>query len=260
MQRKKSEKNEGRADELVEESQDPQELWSYLTEQDIMRIRDKSNLPLDVRQELRGEVPFDKLRTIKQYRRDLVQKYYAKHGEATGIKPGVCWGTIQENEFKLKYEETFYPDLKTLLENDRKEKVEAKEKLDAERADILAKLKTLPKAMAEFKKKLDQKNKEESVYREKKEKQIQEVREYLGYDIAPGDTRFQEALQKKEDEEKAVLKASKKQEKQAKIMAKLAQMADEELKKAQESDASLKRTENEAGAPKDIKENSSKQD
>lgn len=194
-------------------------------------------MPISVRKELSGELPFDKFRTVNKYRRDNVQKYYAKYGEASGIKPGVCWGSIQENEFKIKFEKTFYPDLGTLLENDRKAKEDAKNKIETERADILAKLKTLPKAIAEFQKKFDVKKKEEIAQRVKKEKLIQEVREYLGYDVAPGDTRFQDALQKKEEEGKAAAKANKKEEKRAKMMAKLSQMAEEEIKKAQESEA-----------------------
>jgi len=65
----------------------------------------------------------------------------------------------------------------------------------------------------------------------KKEKVIQEVREFLGYDIEPNDPRFEEALQKKDEEEKAAMRAARKLEKQRQNMEMLQALVSEALEK-----------------------------
>ena len=241
LRRKKDEKETDLEEDFALEKFEQQSRWAHLTDEEVARIQDKSRLPDEVRMEIKG-IPHlgTKLRHLDHYRRDNIRKYWATYGEASGLKPGVCWPNKSELEFKMKFEETFYPSFQEMVERKKKEREAKEADLKKYRSDILTKLKQLPKIRQDFMKKYDQKVEEGKQELIKREKLIQEVREYLGYNVAPGDTRFQEALQKMEEENKAVAKASKKQEKQAKILAQLAAMASEDIKKADAQIASEK--------------------
>jgi len=213
-------------------------IWSHLTPEQIMKIRDKSRLPHDVMCELKGIPEHGKRLThIDHYRRDYIRPYFAKYGKASGIKPGVCWPSKEELEFKLKFEETFYPDLQKLVKDEKAIQDEKAKEQKEYRKTVLSNLKKLPQAKKEFWDKFNAKKELEEEEKRKRDRVIQEVREYLGYDVSPGDTRFQEALTKKQEEELVVAKASRKQEKQAKILAALSAMAEEQIKKAEEASA-----------------------
>ena len=210
--------------------------WSHLTPEEILRIRNKCTLPRDVVCEMKGIPPEGtRLTHINHYKRDWIKQYFGMYGKASGLKPGICWPSKEELEFRQKFEETFYPSLQTMVQ-EKKELKEQNEKTMTEyRKTILENLKKLPAAKKEFYRKFNEKKEQEEEERRKRERVVQEVREYLGYDVAPGDTRFQEALLKKEEEEQAVKRAGKKQEKQAKIMAALSALAEEQVKKAEET-------------------------
>ena len=229
---KKKTEEEDAVSTIVEQ---PRSMWFYLSEEEVMRIRDKSRLPTAIKNELKGIPKWDRLPCLPHYRKSYIKKYYAKYGAATGLKPGICYGTIEENQHKIEFEKTFYPDFQTLVKKEKDEKAAEVQRIAIARADIEKKLKDLPKAIEEFYKKHSQRAREAEEELAKREKLIQEVREYLGYNVAPGDSRFQEALTKKEAEEKAAAKTNKKQEKQAKMMASLAAMAEEEIQKAQKA-------------------------
>lgn len=241
LKKKKDEKETDLEEDFAMEKFQQPSQWAHLTEEEVAKIQDKSRLPEEVKMEMKG-IPHlgTKLRHLEHYRRENIRKYWATYGEASGLKPGVCWPNKSELEFKMKFEETFYPSFQEMVERKKKEREEKEANLKKYRSDILVKLKQLPKIKQEFMKKYDQKIEEEKQELTKREKLIQEVREYLGYNVAPGDTRFQEALQKMEEENKAVAKASRKQEKQARILAQLAAMATEDIKKADAQIASEK--------------------
>lgn len=164
-------------------SEEQKSPWAYLSEAEIMRIRDKSRLPRYIKDEIRGE-PFynadNKFDKLLQYRRANVQRYYGKYGRKSGLNPGVCWGSIEENEYKIKKEQTFYPDLKTLMENDRKEREAETKRIADARKDIGAKLKKLPAAIEEFWRKVEEKKLQELEEQQKREKVIQEG-DYLSF-------------------------------------------------------------------------------
>ena len=210
-------------------------LWHNLTHEERLKIRFKSGLPREILCEQRGiPVHGTRFTYLEHYRRDFVRQYFATYGRASGLKPGVCWPNQEELAFRNKWEETFFPKLSETLARKREEKEKQERELAKYRSDLLANLKKLPAAKKEFFNRLQEKKRLESEEKAKREKVIQDVREFLGYDVAPGDTRFQEALAKKEEEELALKKASRKQEKQAKVMAALASMAEEQIKKATE--------------------------
>ena len=63
------------------------------------------------------------------------------------------------------------------------------------------------------------------LFQEKRLKRIEEVRQIFGYNIDPKDSRFQEALEKKDEEEKRVQKAARKLEKQRLLTERLKSQA-----------------------------------
>ena len=210
-------------------------MWENLTEEEVNKIRFKSGLPREILCEQRGiPVHGTRFTSLEHYRRDFVRQYFATYGRASGLKPGVCWPHKEELAFRIKWEETFYPKMKDMVDRKKAEKAAEAKELAKYRSGILANLKKLPAEKKQFFFKLNERKEQELVEKAKREKVLQDVREYLGYDVAQGDTRFQEALAKKEEEEAAVKKASKKQEKQSKIMSLLAAMAEEQIKKAAE--------------------------
>ena len=223
--------------ELEQEPFGKQSVWSHLTNEEVEKLRDKSRLPRDVWCEINGVPEFEgKFNRLELYKRDFVRGYYAKYGEASGLKPGVCWPTKQELAFRVEYEKTFYPPLEQVMENNKRAKKEKEEKLKEYRATILKNLKKLPEAKKSFFQKYEEIEQAKLEERKARDKLIQDVREFLGYDVAPGDDRFNEAVAKMEEMAKVEKKSSKKQEKQAKMLALLSAMAEEELAKAQKQE------------------------
>ncbi len=93
--------------------------------------------------------------------------------------------------------------------------------------------------------------------KEKKEKVIQEVREYLGYDIQPNDPRFEEALLKKDEEEKAAMRAARKLEKARQGMEMLQEMVAAALEKEKKSSSTAaKKSEGEGAQQTEQKKSS----
>lgn len=232
FKRKNNEENvvEG---ELQEQPFESTSVWSHLTDEEVAKIRDKSRLPRDVWCELNG-VPEHgtKFRHLEMYKRDYVRSYWAKYGEASGLKPGVCWPSVEELQFRKEFEKALYPSFQEVLDASKKKREEEAKNLAEYRSNILKNLKKLPSAKKAFFDKyveIQQKRDEE---KKKRDRLIQDVREFLGYDVSPTDTRFEEAVAKMEEQAKLIKKSSKKQEKQAKVLSLLAAMAEEELKKA----------------------------
>lgn len=236
FKRNKDNEDSGKAIEgqLEGESSNKMSPWSHLSEEEINNIRDKSRLPKDVWCELNG-VPEHgtKFEYLKLYKRDSVRSYFAKYGEASGLKPGVCWPSVQELEFKIKFEKSFYPSFDEMVQGKKKLRKEEAENLKKYRENILKNLSKLPEAKKSFFSKLEEIEHKKEEERKSREKLVQDVREFLGYDVSPADERFADAVSKMEEIARASKKGSKKQEKQAKLLAQLASLADEEIKKAQ---------------------------
>lgn len=63
-----------------------------------------------------------------------------------------------------------------------------------------------------------------------KEKQIEEVREILGYKISPHDPKFNEVLEQKLEEDRKKAKKEKKLKRQQEILERLTEMAKQDAK------------------------------
>lgn len=226
--------------ELEQEPFNQSSVWSHLTNDEVEKLRDKSRLPRDVWCEINGVPEYEgKFNHLELYKRDFVRGYYAKYGEASGLKPGVCWPTKQELAFRVEYEKTFYPPLEDLMKTNESKKKEKQDKLKEYRETILKNLKKLPQAKESFFQRYEEIEQSKLEEKKSRDKLIQDVREFLGYDVAPGDDRFNEAVTKMEEMAKVEKKGSKKQEKQAKMLALLSAMAEEELAKAQKQETQV---------------------
>lgn len=151
-----------------------------------------------------------------------------------------------------QYQEKFEQSVETMQQALMERKRIEKEKRAQREKEINENLKKLPKMKEEFwasYHKMHQNIKDENL---KNEKLIQEIREYLGYEIDPKDPRFEEALQKREEESKAAMRAARKLDKQKQQMEMLQMLLNEALEKEKE----VKMNENEKNAP-DTKTNQS---
>lgn len=219
-----------------------------LTEEEIMKIRDKSGLSEKDKNWIKRE-NLPKFYKLRQFKKTFVRYMYAQYGRASGIKPGINWPTREELQFMKEYEEKFHPPLQVLVDKvNAKKQAEIDYRVNREK-EILANLKKLPKWKKEFFEKYHQMHKEAENERLKKEKLIQDVREFLGYDLDPSDPRFQEALIKKEEEEKKAAKLAQKGQKQSYTMTKLAALVEEaKIREQQELEQEAKKKEARAKA------------
>ena len=97
--------------------------------------------------------------------------------------------------------------------------------------EIRKNLAKVPEQKKQFWEEYHKLHEEIAVEEDRKEKVIQEVREFLGYDIDKNDPRFEEALLKKDEEEKNILRAQRKLEKQKQAMEMLQALVSDALEK-----------------------------
>lgn len=222
---KKTQPEEDLALQPIEvESKSP---WQDLNEEQISKICDRSGLDDELkaleRRQLSGPVKFDQLR---EYKREHVKSFYAKYGKDSGIKPGVCWPNREELDFRDKFEKTFYPSLEKLLKDNELEKQRIANIIKETEDSVAAGLAKREEQIAAFHEKRAIKQAEEEEAKKRSEKLVAEVREYLGFNIERSDPRFQEALAKKEEEERLKSKAKVKKDKNSKIADMLRKMLD----------------------------------
>lgn len=206
-----------------------------LSEDEILRIRDKSGLSdrLKVKQlGLKPEIKF-----LNQFRKVIIRRIYAEYGRASGLKPGVAWPSKPEFEIIKGYEKTFYPSLQEMLKTAAEKREKERQAYLAREKEVLDNLKKLPKWKKEFFSKYNQRIKNEEAEKAKKEQQIQDVRDFLGYDIDASDVRFQETLMKKEEAERKSKgqPLSKTKQRQAELIAELQELAKEAMAGSEEN-------------------------
>lgn len=162
-----------------------------------------------------------------------------------GLKPGICWPSKEELQYMKQFDAKFEKSIESMHENLLQTQKAEQEKRIKREKQIVANLKKLPKMKEEFWKNYH--NLFEKIEEEKsnKEKLIQEVREYLGYDIEPNDPRFEEALVKKDEEAKAAIRAARKLEKQKQHMEMLQALVSEALEKEKSTTKPTEETNNE---------------
>lgn len=203
----------------------------------LRKVLQSSKLPSrhiqpEVLEAYKGEVgQATELKFLWQYKKDAMQKRFAKFGKNSGLKPGVCYPTNEELEYLTQYEATFEKSVARMRDDLRRRQTEAAEARTRRTREVEKNLAKMPTLKKDFWAKYHQLYEDIEREKEKKEKVIQEVREYLGYDIQPNDPRFEEALLKKDEEEKAAMRAARKLEKARQGMEMLQEMVAAALEK-----------------------------
>lgn len=221
------------ADEVTKEKESTSENFDILeelrkpdlTEEEIMQKRFKSRLPERVYQMFIKKEPPVLDHTYNFYMNRL-RAHYSRFGRASNLNPGICWPTREEILETIEYDKIFEPSLEVRVKNaeearlaEEKRKQEVEEEVDKNMAN-------LDKWIAEYHAKIQKKKDEQLALKQKKEKLIDEISEYLGYDIDPRDPRFQEAVEQRDREQKKARKVKKQQESYDKMISKLKQMAE----------------------------------
>ena len=150
----------------------------------------------------------NKLTNIKHYKKEYVRALYGKLGKESGLNPGILWPRKEELNHLKQYEAAFCPKLENLIaENRAKKEALARARMQKEE-EVLKNLERLPGEFKKFFEKLEAKEKERREWIAQREALVEEVREILGFRAKPSDERFQQALEKKAEEE---AKAKKKE-------------------------------------------------
>ncbi|OTF80613.1 hypothetical protein BLA29_002159 [Euroglyphus maynei] len=190
------------------------------------------DIPQHVRDRATGTLNSQQKPTfVWQYRKIQIRKRFATFGKSSGLKPGICWPSKDELNYMKQFDATFEKSIESMRENLLQTQKAEQEKRNKREKQIVANLKKLPKMKEEFWKNYHNLYSEIEEEKSKKAKLIQDVREYLGYDIEPNDPRFEEALAKKDEEAKVAMRAARKLEKQRQHMEMLQALVSEALEK-----------------------------
>jgi len=190
-----------------------------LTEEDIEKKRDISRMPPRMlTKKVRGEytAKYDTDFKPKALRRDFV-----KFGTASGINPGVAWPNKEEIADLHFIDKRFgrkFDVMKQELEAQKAEKVRQFEERENTIEENLKKLSSLRAAM------LAREQKAAAIIEQKRlvmEERIREVREHIGYNVAPSDPKFAEVMEMKEAERKAAEREVRREAKKQRMMQRL---------------------------------------
>lgn len=208
-----------RVQDVLEDLKEPE-----LTEEQILQKRFKSRLPERIHTMFiqKKSIPLENKDDFQMYR---LRSHWAKFGSQTNLNPGICWPTKQQILETIEYDKTFEPPLQERLRKVNEEKM-AKEKEKQEyEAEVDRNMANLDKWMAEYHGKIAKQEEKVRQLREKREKLVEEISEYLGYEIDPRDPRFKEAVEQRDKAKKKELKAQRQRESYDKMLEKLKKIA-----------------------------------
>lgn len=226
-----------------EDEEDKQNREEYMVdlvdneerEREIQRMRNKSRLSKAHRNYLfsiptsNDELSYD--RSLQNSR-----SQYGTYGAASGVDPRMCFETPEERADHEEYERVAYPfTVLEMMERGKQEKIRRKQANDERQKQVVANVVKLDKWMKDMADRLAKKEEQVRVAKDRREQFMEEIRLELGFSITRRDPRYQEMLQKKEDEhkkEKKKLKklaeAEKKEQSLQRQYQKLQQAADDE--------------------------------
>lgn len=206
--------------DILEELREPD-----LTEEEILQKRFKSRLPERVYKMFIRKEPVVLDHHYCFYMNRL-RANYARFGKKSQLNPGICWPTREEVLETIEYDKIFHPPLADRLKKVEEARLVKEKHLQEVEEDVDKNMANLDKWIADYNSKIEKKKSEQIALKQKKEKLIDEICEYLGYDIDPRDPRFQEAVEQRDKEQKKARKVKKQQESYEKMITKLKQMAD----------------------------------
>ncbi|KAL3869745.1 hypothetical protein ACJMK2_042386 [Sinanodonta woodiana] len=206
-------------------------------EDEITHIRNVSNLPQKLRAKLLhvNEMPDlndDKIRNNTR----ILRKIYAKYGQSSGIDPRILWPLRSELKVIKEDERDWDPTFQDLVNQMNQKKI-AEQKERKEREERVAKnMALMPKWIAEYHKREEAKKQVQNEQEKKKQKLLDEARDYYGYSITPHDPKFKQMLEEKALEEKKAKKAMKKQYKTERAQAFLQKQLEQKAKEEEEEE------------------------
>lgn len=188
--------------------------------------RNKSGLkPFDYNR-LHGRVPYPLEAAMHWSHRTLKyqQKMYGTYGESSGFDPIYCWPTQQALQCKIAKEAIAYPYTIQQTAQDAKVAREEKERLIWQRqAEVGKRMDKLDAWKHELHAKIAKKEKEALDAKSRKDRLVEDVRRHFGYTVDPKSDKFKEMLEKKEKEQKKIIKEAKRKAKEEKMLGKIAE-------------------------------------
>lgn len=211
--------NEPHLSDAMEDIREPE-----LSEEELLQKRFKSRLPERVYQKHVAKEPVS-LGTEEDFKIKNLRKYYGRFGEASKLNPGLCWATREEMLETMHYDQIFEPPLQERIENVEAKRLAEETRKREYEAEVDKNMANLDKWIEEYHGKIAKREEKAKELRANREKLVEEISEYLGYDIDPKDPRFKEAVEQKEKEKKKALKVKKQQESYEKMLDKLKKIA-----------------------------------
>lgn len=211
--------NEPHLNDALEDIREPE-----LSEEEILRKRFKSRLPERIYQKHVAKEPTS-LDTTKDFEIKNLRKHYGRFGEASRLNPGLCWPTREEMLETMHYDAIFEPPLHERIQNVEARRLAVETQRREYEAEVDKNMGNLDKWIEEYHSKIAKKEEKAREVRANREKLVEEISEYLGYDIDPKDPRFKEAVEQKEKEKKKAMKVKKQQESYDKMLEKLKKIA-----------------------------------
>ncbi|KAL7644786.1 UNVERIFIED_CONTAM: hypothetical protein RMT77_004599 [Armadillidium vulgare] len=173
---------------------------------------------------------------LRQYR-----KYFGSHGKSSNIDLKALWPSTFELKYMKEKERVEFPHTVQEMIAMAKEKRHAEEQAIWERQEELKEnMKKLDKWKKDLRARVEKKELEAKRFMVIKEKQVEDVREILGYNISPHDPKFKEILEKKIEEDKKRAKKEKKLRKKQIELERLQEAAQREAMEAEASHAKSK--------------------
>ncbi|XP_058062180.1 large ribosomal subunit protein mL64 [Anopheles bellator] len=208
----------------------------------VEALRNKSRLLPQHRNMLHELLPYEQSQswiheTVK-YKRMMLGRYGVA---GSRVDPRLCFPTAKEAHEKAEYDRVAFPfTLRQMMDANETAKKARKAEIEAREADIARKLEKLDQWTADLNARIEKKEREARVAKERKDRLVEEVRRHFGFKVDPRDERFQEMLAQKEREDRKKVKDAKRKEKEDKMMEKL-QKKTEELEAAEVDVASGKK-------------------
>ncbi|GFY54941.1 gadd45gip1 [Trichonephila inaurata madagascariensis] len=215
-------KTEEKVDEVKDILNDLKE--PELSEDEILRKQFKARLPerLYRKHVLKEAVPIETKYDLQKYR---LRNHYGRFGKASKLNPGLCWPTREEILETIKYDRMFEPSLQERIENVKAAQLVKDQRRKEIDDEVEKNMANLDKWIADYHAKIEKKNAKAQELKLQRERLVEEISEYLGYDIDPRDPRFKEAVEQRDKEKKKALKAKKQQESYDKMLEKLRKIA-----------------------------------
>ncbi|KAK3592902.1 hypothetical protein CHS0354_004128 [Potamilus streckersoni] len=206
-------------------------------EDEIANIRNVSNLPQRLRAKLSHVNEMPDLNDDKiQNNTRILRKIYAKYGKSSGIDPRIMWPLRSELKVIKEDERDWDPTFQDLVDKMKQKKL-AEQKEKKEREERVAKnMAMMPKWIAEYHKREAAKQLAQNEQEKKKQKLLDEARDYYGYSITPQDPKFRQMIEEKALEEKKAKKAMKKQQKTERAQAFLQKQLEQKAKEEEEEE------------------------